>query len=188
MGRVIDHNSRYSPEDRQFLIERGRGYLLHANERRFGTPDAPRDPLPHEQADSHAISPFYNPEVRNAAVYDKGGAPLPGTTLDYDTGRIADRNNGVLVEFTGPGHTPGASTLGPQRDDAFFDSKGEYDDDIDDDIVQSVLQMDDATLTKALTDAGFTVTGEADQEEKENAYAIYLQDVRDGKVQAPATA
>jgi hypothetical protein len=103
MGRFVDLNSRLSEEDKQYLRDRGRGYLIPANERRFGTNDEPREPEEFEKAGSNAVSPFYQSEVREAAVYDVGGAPLPNTTLDYNTGRVADRDNGKTIEFTGPG-------------------------------------------------------------------------------------
>lgn len=186
MGIQIDHNHRYTKAERDYLVQRGRGYLLPANERRFGTEENPREPDEHEQADNYAISPFYNPEVRAAAVYDKGGAPLPNTTLDYNTGRVADRENGLMVEYTGPGHTPGAYDLTPQRD-ANYEPEGfaSYSDDdgdvdIDDDIVQEVVSHKSVTtLKKALKDHGITPDPEWNREDLENALAIKLQDDRD---------
>jgi hypothetical protein len=192
MGLVIDHNHRYTQEERDYLNSRGRGYLIPANERRFGTNESPKEPEPFEQHDSHAISPFYQNATREAAVYDKGGAPLPNTTLDYNTGRVADRNNGVTVEYAGPGHTPGASNLSQQRDMNYepegFVSYGEDDGDvdIDEDIVEEVLSHKTvAALKKALKEHDVDVEAEWKKEDLENALAVALQDQRDAaKAQA----
>src|SRR5215475_5572476 len=124
MGRQINLDEPLSKEDREYLVERGRGYLLAANESRFGTPDNPREPDEGDLGPT-SQSPFYDSEERQKAIYDVGGAPLPGTTLDYDTGRIADRENGVLVEYTGPGHTPGAYNLASVREPEGFESIAE---------------------------------------------------------------
>lgn len=186
MGLVIDHNHRYTEEERAYLLGRGRGYLIPANERRFGTNANPREPEAHEQHDSHAISPFYQSEAREAAVYDVGGAPLPGAVLDYDTGRIADRENGVTIEYAGPGHTPGASNLSAQRDRQYepegFVSYGDDDGDvdIDEDIVEEVLAHKTvAALKKALKDHNVDVDADWKREDLENALAVALQDERD---------
>jgi len=186
MGLVIDHNHRYTQEERDYLNRRGRGYLIPANERRFGTLENPKEPEPFEQHDSNAISPFYQNEAREAAVYDVGGAPLPGAVLDYDTGRVADRDNGVTIEYTGPGHTPGASNLTPQRDRnyepegfvSYSDDAGDVD--IDDDIDEEVLAHKTvAALKKALKDHDVDVDSDWKREDLENALAIALQDKRD---------
>lgn len=165
MGRTVDLNKPLSAEDRQYLIERGRDYLIPANVRRFGTPENPREPDEHEREGSNALSPFYQDSQRQAAVYDVGGAPLPNTTLDYNTGRVADRVNGETVEFTGPGHTPGAFDLTPQRDAGYggFDDGSDgvdldehgnpIDDNIDDDIVDYVTSIPNITeLIRQLTE------------------------------------
>lgn len=188
MGVVIDHNHRYSEEERSYLLNRGRGYLLPANERRFGTNEKPREPGPNEQYDSEAISPFYQSQEREAAVYDKGGAPLPGTVLDYDTGRVADRDNGVIVEPTGPGHTPGAANLSAQRDINYepegFVSRSDDDGDvdIDEDIVEQVLAHKNvAELKKSLKENDVEIDSDWKREDLENALAITLQDKRDAE-------
>lgn len=185
MGVQINLNKRLSEDEKSYLRQRGRGYLIPANERRFGTEAEPREPGPHEQEDSHALSPFYQPEVRLAAVYDVGGAPLPDTTLDYNTGRVADRNNGQLVEYTGPGHTPGAFDLrGTRGEPEGFSSYGESDDDIDEDIVNEVLAISSITKLKArLKDEGVDFDSGDKRDELENRLAVALQDKRDA--QAP---
>ena len=186
MGLVIDHNHRYTVEEREYLTQRGRGYLLPANERRFGTVENPREPGPHEQSDSHAVSPFYQNEHREAAVYDIGGAPLPNTVLDYNPGRVADRDNGVLVEYTGPGHTPSASVLSQQRDVNYepegFTSVDDDDDGIDDDIVEQVLAHKNvSSLKNALKEHGVEFESDWKREDLENALAVALQDARDAE-------
>ena len=186
MGIQIDHNHRYTEEEKAYLNQRGRGYLIPANERRFGTNEEPREPEEWEKEDSHAISPFYQPETREAAVYDVGGAPLPNTVLDYNTGRVADRENGVTVEYTGPGHTPGAYDLQGRREpydssgDFGFDSTSEDDDDIDNDIVEHVLNVPNvASLKKEIKDRGGDYDADDKREDLENKLAVKLQDIRD---------
>lgn len=181
MGRQIDLDSPLSEEDRQYLTERGRGYLLHANERRFGTPDEPKEPEPGDLGPT-SQSPFYDSTERAKAVYDVGGAPLPGTVLDRDTGRVFDRDNGVLVEFTGPGPSPGASNLSSVREPEGFESTGDEDDNVDDDIVEKVLaypNMD--ALRKELRRKKIDFDSEDKREDLENKLAVFLQDERDAK-------
>jgi hypothetical protein len=186
MGILIDHNHRYTDDEKNYLESRGRGYLIPANERRFGTNENPRDPDPHEQHDSEAISPFYQAEDRHAAVYDVGGAPLPGTVLNYETGRVYDRENGVEVEFTGPGHTPGASNLASVRGEPEgfegyeVDENGNPVPGIDDDIVEQVLALPNVTAVKKELDAlGVDYDSKAKRDDLENALAVALQDKRD---------
>lgn len=188
MGILIDHNHRYTQAEREYLESRGRGYLIPANERRFGTEESPREPEAHEKHDSEAISPFYQADDRHAAVYDVGGAPLPGTVLNRDTGRVFDRDNGVEVEFTGPGHTPGASDLSTVRDYSGFDSYdvdengNPIDDEIDEDIVEKVVNVANKTeLKKELDALNVKYDASASREDLENALAVALQDQRDGK-------
>jgi len=189
MGRVINLDAPLSPEDRQYLTERGRDYLIPANERRFGTPENPRTPEEWEQGEGSAQSPFYDNHSRQKAVYDVGGAPLPGAVLDYDTGRVADRDDGLVVEFTGPGHTPGAADLrvGGRREPEGFSSTGEPgDDDIDDDIVQKVLDIPNvAGLKKELAKKQVEVPSDAKREDLENLLAVTLQDERDARSGQP---
>lgn len=187
MGKVVDMNRPLSEEDKAFLRERGRGYLIPANERRFGV-NGDQTPVEGEEAGNHAISPFYNQQERESAVYDKGGAPLPGTTLDYNTGRVADRINGKTVEFTGPGHTPGAFDLTPQRD-AEYGGFGSYDvdengnivdDHMDDDIVEFVTGLKNVgELKENLKELEVDFSSDDKREDLENKLAVKLQDLRD---------
>lgn len=179
MGIQIDHNQPYSEEVKAYLRERGRGYLIPANERRFGV-DGTRVPEPHEAAGAPAISPFYDSAERERAVYDVGGSPLPGTVLDYDTGRVADRDNGVLVEYTGPGHTPGAHDLSRIMEPEGFESSSDDDDDIDDDIVDYVTGLKTKALVQErLTSLGVGFEAAANRQELDESLAVALQDLRD---------
>lgn len=185
MGLTVDLNKPFTPEVKAYLRERGRGHLIPANERRFGE-DGDREPEEHEQYDSHALSPFYNSEERAAAVYDVGGAPLPGTVLDHDTGRVADRENGVFVEYSGPGHTPGAYDLSSTRDskqynDGGWGSKNEDgdSDDIDEDIVAHVLAQDTVKDIKAELKKQEIESSSTKKEDLQNDLAVGLQDKRD---------
>jgi hypothetical protein len=185
MGRFIDLNSPLSQVDIDYLKSRGRTYLLDANFRRFGTPDEPRTPEAHEAVvGSPAQSPFYQSDERNAAVYDKGGVPLPGATLDYDTGRAYDRENGVtadatLLEFNPVGHTSGAHPSPYTGDDSGFSSTSDGDDDIDDDIVEEIQAIPNKTeLKKRLDKEGVEYEASGSREELEDALAIHLQDQR----------
>jgi len=183
MGVQINLNKRLTEDEKTYLRTRGRGYLIPANERRFGTEAEPREPGPHEQADSQALSPFYQPETRLAAVYDVGGAPLPDTTLDYNTGRVADRDNGQLVEFTGPGHTPGAYDLrGVRGEPEGFSSYGDDDDDIDDDVINEVLSISSVAKLKArLKEENVSFDSDDKREDLENKLAVALQDKKDNQ-------
>ena len=178
MGIPIDHDKPYTQEIKDYLESRGRGYLIPANERRFGV-DGTRVPEPHETAGAPAVTPFYDSAERDRAVYDVGGAPLPGTVLDYDTGRVADRDNGVLVEYTGPGHTPGAHDPGAMFEPEGFESTSD-DDDIDDDIVQFVTGLKTkADVQKQLTHYGVGYESDANRPRLDELLAIALQDLRD---------
>lgn len=182
MGILVDHDKPYSPETKAYLVERGRGYLIPANERRFGE-DGTRVPEPHEAAGAPSVTPFYSTEAQQRAVYDVGGAPLPGTTLDYDTGRVADRVDGLLVEYAGPGHTPGAfdptSFVNGTDEPEGFTSTGE-EDDIDDDIVAFVSGVKTKViLQEKLTYFGVGYEGDANRARLEELLAIALQDLRD---------
>jgi hypothetical protein len=177
MGRQINFEAPLSEEDKAYLRERGRGYLIPANERRFGV-DGTRVPEEHETVGAPAQTPFYTHPDQQTAVYDKGGAPLPGTVLDYDTGRVADRENGVTVEYSGPGHTPGA--YDPAADNYGFDSSSDDGDDIDQDIVEFVAgQKNKSELQKLLSEAGVDFETDANRDRLEDLLAINLQDRRD---------
>lgn len=187
MGRKIDLDKPLSEEDKQYLRDRGRHYLIPANERRFGV-DGKRQPEEHELAGAAAQSPFYDTDERAKAVYDVGGAPLPGTVLDTDTGRVADRENGVLVEPTVAG--PGQQAYDPRKYvEEGFGSASDDDDDIDQDIVEYVLALEDDDLTAVLDHYELEAAAEDAREEDgtvtpkrqldNETLAVYLQDQRD---------
>ena len=170
MGRLVDLDQPLSEEDKAYLKRRGRGYLIPANERRFAEGGNP--------GEKGANSPFYDSAERAKAVYDQGGAPLPGTTLDYDTGRVADRDNGVFVEPNPPLNSPGHYAA--RVDGGFYSSPDEGE--IDDDIVEEVQAISNKTeLKKRLESEGVEFDASASREDLEDALAIHLQDKRDGK-------
>lgn len=146
MGRQIDLNAPLSQEDVDYLVSRGRRHQLHANFRRFGTPGNYHDPVEGEEAGTVPGSVFYDDDERSKAGYDTGGAPLPGTTLDYDTGRVLDRDNGVTIEPKPAGHTPGAF---PSRYD-FVEGRDDDNSDIDEDIAEHVTSLSITDLEKEL--------------------------------------
>jgi hypothetical protein len=150
--------------------------LIPANERRFGTPDNPREPEDHEAAGAPSQSPFYDTQERDRAVYDQGGAPLPGAVLDYNTGRAYDRDNGVqLVEPTFGTPQPGQNANPnphPGPDNEGFVSTSADGDDIDDDIVEQVLNLNLADLEKKLAEEDLEVP------EKEDISELKVDELR----------
>lgn len=153
MARLIDMDSPLTEEDVAYLRSRGRHHELYANFRRFGEPGNYHDPAEGEEAGKTISSPFYDAEARNAAVYDTGGAPLPGTTLDYDTGRVYDRDNGVTVEPKPAGHVPGG--YGSRFDE--FSGRDDDDSDIDSDIAEHVTSLTIPQLESKLKEHGLGV-------------------------------
>ena len=92
---------------------------------------------PGEEAGQPSVNTFYDNTEREKAVYDVGGAPLPGTILDKDTGRVYDRENGIIVEPVGMGLQQSAYDLSAQRDPD--GGRSDDGDDIDEDIAEFVL-------------------------------------------------
>lgn len=179
MGRQINLDQPLSEVDKGYLRERGRGYLIAANERRFGV-DGTREPEEHEQVGAPSQTPFYSSDTQQMAVYDKGGAPLPGVVLDYDTGRVADRENGVLLEYTGPGHTPGAHSISEVFEPEGFASSSDDEDDIDDDIVNFVTAIKTkGDVQKRLGDLNIKFETDSNRQRLDEILAIALQDLRD---------
>lgn len=190
MGRQVNLDAPLSEVDKEYLRERGRGYLIHANERKFGVNGEDYDP---ETMGPGVHSPFYDSGERQRASYDVGGAPLPNSTLDYNTGRVADRDNGQLVEFSGPGHTPGAHDLSGVRGEPegfssyAIDENGHPVEEIDDDIIDEVLAIKSVKEIKTqLTKLKVDFPAGAKRDDLENALAIALQDQRDGNVPSPS--
>jgi hypothetical protein len=180
MGRFVDLDKPLSEEDKDYLRSRGRAYLIPANERRFGE-DGKRKPEDHEKAGAPAQSPFYDTQERDRAVYDTGGAPLPDSTLDYNTGRAYDRENGVLVEPRPAGHTPGAFPVNSVHE-VFGIGQDDGDSDIDDDVAEEVTSIKTvADLKKRLDKEGVQYDSEDKKADLQDRLAIHLQDKKDGK-------
>jgi hypothetical protein len=177
MGRFVDLDSPLSEEDKEYLRSRGRGYLIIGNERRFGE-DGKRKPEPHELAGAPAQSIFYDTQERDRAVYDTGGAPLPNTTLDYNTGRVLDRENGILVEPVHAGHTPGAYPAESVQE--FFADRDEDGSDIDEDIAEEVTSLKVAELKERLEEEGVDFEPGMKKDQLQDILAIHLQDQRNG--------
>lgn len=183
MGRQIDQNKPFTEEDKAYLRSRGRGYLIPANERRFGE-NGDKTPSEHEEAGDFALSPFYDSETREKAVYDVGGAALPGTVLDYDTGRVYDRDNGLTVEYTGPGHTPGAYPVGSSEPEGFQsyavdDNGNPVDDTFDEDIVEYVTSLPNKdAVTEELEEAGVPFKKDDGRNKLNDKLIVNLQDRR----------
>lgn len=183
MGRQINLDEPLSEEDKNYLKSRGRGHQIHANERRFGV-DGRKDPAEHEAAGVPTASQFYDSQERDRAVYDVGGVPLPGTMLSYDTGRVADRDNGQFVEPEQPLHSPGQFAHRSSVVEEGF--SGEPDEgDVDDDIAETVQGLSEAALNKQLKEAGIGLTKANPREQREDALAIYLHDKRHGTTTTP---
>lgn len=180
MGRVIDENKPFTAEEKQYLIERGRGYKIPANERRFGS-NGDSEPVEGEEAGAPQKSVFYDNEQREKAVYDVGGAPLPGVILDHDTGRAYDRENGVIVEPVGMGLQQSAHDLSAQRNPDFETGRSDDGDDIDQDIAEFVLAKGFTVdkLTTRLEAEGVEVDSDDKKQQLQEKLAIKLQDDRD---------
>jgi hypothetical protein len=178
MGRKVDLDSPLSAEDKEYLISRGRGYLIPANERRFGV-DGNATPAPGEEAGQPSVNSFYDSDVRDKAVYDVGGAPLPGTVLDKDTGRVYDRDNGVIVEPVGMGLHHSGSDLSAQRDPDY--GRSDDGDDIDEDIAEFVLARSQTKdkLKARLDEEGVEYSSDDDKAKLQERLAVALQDKRD---------
>jgi hypothetical protein len=139
MGRLINFDEKLSDEDKEYLQSRGRGNEIIENDRRFaeGAPEGVQK---------------FDTEARAQADYDVGGAPLPGSILDTDTGRVIPRQ-----EFT-----DGAPDEG----------------DVDDDIVEEVESLNVAELKARLREEGVAVESGANKAELQDALAIHLHDKR----------
>jgi hypothetical protein len=184
VGIQIDPNVPFTPEIKQYLNDRGRGHQVVVNERRFGVDGT--EAAEHEIPGAPASNQFYDTDLRNNAVYDVGGGKLPGTVLDYDTGRTFDRENGVTVEFNGSMHAPGqnAHDTTVAREEGGFtsyevDENGNPIKEIDEDIqeyVQSIKTVKD--LKTKLDEAGIEYDKEDKRDDLEILLAVHLDDER----------
>lgn len=144
MGRLIDFNGPLSDEDKEYLQSRGRGSEIDANERQFGEGG--------EGADPEKLA--FDTEARANADYDVGGAPLPGSILDTDTGRVIPKQ-----EF----------------------AEGSPDEgDVDDDIVEEVEALNVEELKARLRKEDVPFESTAKKADLQDALAIHLHDQRHG--------
>jgi hypothetical protein len=185
MGRTVNLDQPLSSVDKQYLRSRGRGGLVITNERRFGV-DGTRTPEAHEETGATTQSPFYDNAERDKAVYDIGGAALPGTTLDHDTGRAFDRDNGVTVEPVAAGYRSQASDPRKYVEEG-FGSASDDDDDLDQDIVDYVLGLDDEAVVKVLAHYSLTPATDADRQANNEQLAIHLQETREAGTEIDLT-
>jgi HeH/LEM domain len=144
MGRLIDFNAPLSDEDKEYLRNRGRSSEIDANERQFAEGG--------EGAD--AVNPKFDTEARAQADYDVGGAPLPGSILDVDTGRVVPRQS-----------------LGDGVPD---------EGDVDDDIVDEVEALTVPELKQRLDKEKVEYESNAKKADLQDALAIHLHDKRHG--------
>lgn len=180
MSLVLDPNKPWTEDEKQWARSSGRGHLIVTNERRF--PDG-KDSKEYDKAGVVPESAQFSPEgteVREAAVYDVGGAPLPGTTLSYDNGRAMQfdmEGNGITVEPNPPVNAPGS--YAPFVEPEGFVSMADGGDDIDDDIVEFVLDLKTkADVQKELTDRKVGWSSADDRDTLNDKLAVAMQDER----------
>ncbi|AVO25996.1 hypothetical protein SEA_THUMB_16 [Mycobacterium phage Thumb] len=167
MGRYIDPNQPYTDEDKKYLRSRGRGAEIIENERRFGE-DGKKEPDELERAGYDPESASFDGDDRDEATYDVGGAPLPGTVLDTDTGRViplSDRSDTGAFEYVDP--NTGEVVEDP---DAF-----------DEDIIEFVEGLPNVDSVKAKlkeVDPNAETSGLSKRREWDDALIIALQDQR----------
>lgn len=193
MSLVLDPNRPWTDDEKEWARTSGRGYLIETNERRFPGGKASKA-ASHEKAGASPESAQFGVHgqfVREAAVYDVGGVPLPGTTLDYDTGRALQfdaEGNGVTVEPSLPINSPGAYASSAMLAEAEgFGSYSDQGDDVDDDIVETVLAYKTKDDVKAAIDeanksapAQFrqSYSSNDDRNDLNDKLALVLQDTR----------
>jgi hypothetical protein len=194
MSLVLDPNRPWTDEEKEWAKSSGRGYLIETNERRFPNGKASKAEK-HEKAGAPPESAQFGQfgeMARQSAVYDVGGVPLPGTTLDYDTGRALQfdaEGNGVTVEPSLPLNSPGAyaSTAAIVQEAEGFGSYSDQGDDVDDDIVELVLsyktkadvqQAIDEANEKAPAQFRQSYSSSDDRNDLNDKLALVLQDTR----------
>jgi hypothetical protein len=180
MSLVLDPNRPWTDEEKQWARTSGRGHLIVANERRFPDGKASKASK-NEKAGSPPESVQFGPEgtfVREAAVYDVGGAALPGTTLSYDNGRAMQfdaEGNGITVEPNPPVNAPGA--YAPFVEPEGFTSTPEGGDDIDEDIVDFVLGLETkADVQKELKKRKVSFSSGDNRDDLNDKLAVAMQD------------
>jgi hypothetical protein len=193
MSLVLDPNRPWTKEEKEWARSSGRGYMIATNERRFPDGKASKAEK-HEKAGAPPESAQFGPNgelARQAAVYDVGGVALPGTTLNYDTGRAIQydmEGNGVTVEPEPPINSPGAfATVTVTQESEGFSSYSDQGDDVDEDIIEYVLSLSTkAEVMQAIDDANKkaperfrqTYTKSDDRDTLNDKLALVLQDTR----------
>lgn len=166
MGRYIDPNKPFTEDEKEYLRARGRGHQIIENERRF--PDGDENAADELETSGHdPESASFDPEARSNADYDVGGAPLPGTVLDVDTGRVvplSTRSDGAF-DYIDP--ETGLPAVDP---DAF-----------DEDIVESVDSLTVPELKAALKAEEVDFDAKSKKEDLQDALIIARQDKRNAE-------
>lgn len=167
MGRYINTDEPLSDEDKQFLQSRGRQNEVDENVRRFGHDgnggEAAVNPE-FEGAGGPAESTSFDPEERAAATHDVGGAPLPGTFLERDTGRVVPLKP----------RSEGFDNIDPNTGEVVQDP-----DHFDEDIIEEVEQIETVKLLKErLVHEKIDFEGKTSKEDLQDALIIGLQDKR----------
>lgn len=169
MGRYIDPNQPYNEVDKEYLRSRGRGHEIIENERRFGK-DGASVPDELESAGQNPESASFDPELRKG-LYDVGGAALPGTILDTDTGRViplSDRSEAPSNSF---------DYIDPETGEVIEDPD-HFDDDIIED-VEAIKNIDE--LKKRLDNERVDHSDITKRKDLEDALIIALQDKRNAE-------
>ena len=166
MGRYIDPNQPFSESDKEFLRSRGRADQIIENERRFGA-DGTRVPDELEQAGHDPESASFDGDERDDNDYDVGGAPLPGTVLDTDTGRVIPLKD--RSEATGA-----FDYVDPNTGEVLPDP-----DAFDEDIIDHVESLPNVkAVEKELDDLGVDHSDITKRRDLDDALIIALQDKR----------
>lgn len=188
MSVVLDPNKPWTDDEKEWARASGRGHLIISNERRFPDGKAAKGDKVGEPPESAQFG-VEGTEVRNAAVYDVGGVPLPGTTLSYDNGRAMQfdmEGNGITVE-PAPVNAPGA--YAPFVEPEGFTSTADGGDDIDDDIVEHVLGLGTkGDVQKELKRLKVGWSSADDRDTLNDKLAVALQDERHPEAAAAMAA
>lgn len=158
MSKVIDHESKYSDEDREYLLARGQTALVQQNERRFGPAGDGADDFDPEQAGRNLDSV----NAKQAVVENREAAAEQAKTVEGE-----------------PYRDPAPAMLPATGDelDAVDGAGGE--EGIDDDIASFAEGLTVAELKARLDDAEVDYPAKAKHDDLAELYANVLQDKRD---------
>ena len=169
MGRFIDPNQPFSETDKEYLRSRGRSDQIIENERRFGA-DGSKVPDELEQAGQDPESASFDGDERDDLDYDVGGAALPGTVLDTDTGRVIPLKD--RSEATGA-----FDYVDPNTGEVLPDP-----DAFDEDIIERVEGLPNVkAVEKELDDLGVDHSDITKRRDLDDALIIALQDKRNAE-------